>query len=54
MSFCNPLVHITSIVVEISSTPVLLWESLWFKIWTVHCYSVILMFFLSSSNEVLE
>lgn len=45
MSFCSPLVHITYIVVEISSTPTLFWGSLWFKILTMRCYSAFLMFF---------
>jgi len=54
MSFCTPLVHITYIEVEISSTPTLLWGSLWFRICTMRCYSAFLMFFLSFSREVLE
>jgi len=52
MSFCNQLVHITYIVVEISSTPALLSGGLRFKIWARHCYSEFICF-LSSYIEVL-
>jgi len=57
MSFCNPLVHISYIVVEISSTPTFLWGSLWFKILDhalLFCISYVFSQFLQQSSGVLR